>query len=294
MDINFEMYKVFYHIAVNGSITKASQKLHISQPAVSQSIKNLENALGGTLFHRTSKGILLTNEGKSLFDYISKAYNLIKAGEDKHSKILNLSDGEISIGASDTICKYVLMPHLSKFASIYSNIRINVTNKTSMESIGMLKNGQVDFCLVNMPLTEQGIDFINCKTIHDIPICGTKFAKHPESPLDFTKLACLPLCLLGKETSTRAYIETFFSSNNIEINPEFELGSIDLLIEFARSNLGISFVVKEFANQYIDNQSLFTIQLNNPLPPRNIAVATLKGVSLSHAAKEFINNFLLL
>ena len=115
MDINYELYKVFYYVAISLSFSDASKQLFISQSAVSQSVKVLEKKLGITLFIRSTKRVQLTPEGETLLRHIEPAMNLIKRGEAQIMEASNLGGGQLRIGASDTICRYYLVPFLNKF-----------------------------------------------------------------------------------------------------------------------------------------------------------------------------------
>ena len=147
MDINYELYKVFYHVASTLSFSEASKQLFISQSAVSQSIKKLNQ----TLFIRSTKKVQLTPEGEILLKHVEPAMNLIRQGENQLLDSNSLNGGQLRIGASDTICRYYLVPFLSEFHKRYPNIHIKVTNRTSIECARLLDNGQVDFILTNYP-----------------------------------------------------------------------------------------------------------------------------------------------
>jgi DNA-binding transcriptional LysR family regulator len=109
MTVNLEYYRIFYYTAKHKSITLAANELFISQPAVSQAIKQLENSIGGKLFFRTPKGVKLTSEGEILYRYISKGYEQIILGENKFKELLALETGEIRIGASDMTLQFYLL-----------------------------------------------------------------------------------------------------------------------------------------------------------------------------------------
>ena len=115
MDINYELYKVFYHVASTLSFSEASKQLFISQSAVSQSIKVLEKKLNQTLFIRSTKKVQLTPEGEILLKHVEPAMNLIRQGENQLLDSNSLNGGQLRIGASDTICRYYLVPFLSEF-----------------------------------------------------------------------------------------------------------------------------------------------------------------------------------
>ena len=123
MDINYELYKVFYYVATTLSFSEASKRLFISQSAVSQSIKALEKKLDQTLFIRSTKRVQLTPEGEILLRHVEPAMNLIKRGE---SQLMDsaTTGGQIRIGASDTICRYFLVPYLKRFHKEFPNAHI--------------------------------------------------------------------------------------------------------------------------------------------------------------------------
>lgn len=289
MNINFELYRVFYHVAKAGSISNAAKELYISQPAVSQAIKQLEEKLGGQLFLRTSKGIILTAEGEVLYKYIEQAYGFITTAEQKFAELQNLLSGEIRIGASDTLCRYFLIPHLEKFHHDFPEIRIQVTNKTTAEIISLLKLGKVDLGIVNLPLeNENQLVIRESGVIQDCFVAGANYKFLAASEISLTDLVRYPLLLLDKGTATRRYIDRFAAGYGITLLPEVELGSIDLLVEFAKIGLGISFVIKDYLTTELAERTLYEIKLREVIPPRQIGIVTLKDVPLSTVAKKFI------
>ena len=149
--MNLELYKAFYYTARLGNISKASEQLFITQPAVSRAVRQLEEELKCTLFFRTSKGVKLTQEGETLYNYIEQAFNFIRIGEDKVRDIRGLSSGEIRIGASDTICKHYLIPYLKLFHTLHPAVKIHMVCPTTPAIIDHLKAGRIDFGIVNMP-----------------------------------------------------------------------------------------------------------------------------------------------
>ena len=150
MDINYELYKVFFYVATTLSFSEASKQLFISQSAVSQSIKALEKKLEQTLFIRSTKRVQLTPEGELLLRHVEPAMNLIMRGE---NQLLDTGStgGQLRIAASDTICRYFLVPYLEKFHKDFPHAHIKVTNQSSIKCVELLESGQVDFIVVNCP-----------------------------------------------------------------------------------------------------------------------------------------------
>lgn len=287
MDISLNLYKIFCTVVTTGSMSLAAAELFISQPAVSMSINQLEEQLGRPVLIRTKKGVLPTKEGEVLYKYLKQALDLIDTAEKKYKELASLTLGEIRIGSGDTILSHFLIPILEKFISLYPNINIKITNKTTYETLSLLKAGKVDMAFVNLPILEESnFKITKCLSIQDCMICGPKF-KQLTKGVKLHELTDYPLMLLEKESNTRRYLDTFAEENHYVFKPNLELGSSDLLVKFTQINLGIAFVIREFTKE-IDNESLFEIPLSPPIPSRHIGLITLKDVPLSYASENFI------
>lgn len=290
MDINYELYKVFYYVADTLSFSEASKKLFISQSAVSQSVKTLEKKMNQTLFIRNTKKVQLTPEGEILLRHIEPAINLIKRGE---AQILEAAStgGQIRIGASDTICRYFLVPYLKRFHKEFPNAHIKVTNATSIKCVELLENGQVDFIVVNLPNTYLGSAFSTkkIKDFHDVFIANDAFVHLKGQTLSLKELSEYPLLMLDKKSTTSEFLHALFQQHQLDLVPEIELSSNDLLIDLAKIGLGIAFIpdycVSESCNDF------FIIHTSEQLPIRHLAISYNEHVPLSHVTKEFLNYF---
>lgn len=289
MTVNLELYRVFYYTVKNGSFSGAAKNLYISQPAVSQSIRQLEEKLGGKLFYRTPKGILLTAEGEAMFKYIEQAYNFIVSAENKFAEMQQLLCGEIRIGASDTLCKHYLAPHLESFHRESPDVRIQVTNRTTPETIQLLKSGKVDLGIINLPVAaDSRLEISEVFTVQDCFIAGERYRHLDGNTLSLEELTRYPLLMLEKGGSTRSYLDRYAEQLGIAIQPEIELGSIDLLVQFARIGLGIACVVKNFITDELAKGDIFELHLQPKMPPRQVGLVTLRDVPLSAVGKKFM------
>ena len=197
-NIPLDLYRIFCTVVRTGNMSAAAKELYISQPAVSMSIHQLEERMGAPLLIRTSKGVRTTPEGNMLFEYLDQALMLISTAENKFMEMVNLKTGEIRIGASDTVIQNFLMPYLEKFNIQNSHINIKVTNKTTYESLRLLKSGVVDVCFINLPIEEDSdLEITECITIHDCLIGGTKFKELSKTGIELSKINDYPLLLLG-------------------------------------------------------------------------------------------------
>jgi LysR family transcriptional regulator, transcriptional activator of the cysJI operon len=283
-----DLYKVFWQVAKNNNFSKAAKALYMTQPAISQSIMQLEADLDIRLFNRTSRGVTLTKEGIELFDYVNSAINLIDAGEEKILEFKNLTAGELKIGVGDTISRYFLLPYLEKFHNCYPNINFKIVNGTTLELCSILKLGEIDIAICNFPIEDNNLEKQSLFEIQDIFVAGDKYIKKVPNISTFQDILEHPIILLEPKSNSRNYIDKFMITKGIKIMPEFELGSHDLLLEFSRINLGIACVTREFSKEYLDKGIIYEIKTKENIPKRSIGVCSLKNVPLSQASHRFL------
>ena len=288
MVTKWDLYKVFGQVGKRKSFSKASKELYMTQPAVSQAIMQLEGELDIRLFNRTSKGVTLTNEGSLLYEYVNSAINLINVGEEKILEFKDLTIGELKIGVGDTISKYFLLPYLEEFHNRYPNLKFKIINGTTLELCALIKSGEIDIAICNLPIDDPSLEFITCGEVRDIFVCGEKYKGLTKKKISLEEMVKYPLIFLEPNSNSRKYVENFMLSNGIKISPEFELGSFDLLLEFAKINLGIACVVKEFSKDYLEQGLLYEVKVLEEIPSRSIGVCYLKSVSLSLASTKFV------
>ena len=286
---NLEYYKVFYYVAKHKSLTAAAGELAISQPAVSQSVRQLEASLGVKLVTRASKGVRLTKEGEMLYGYVAKGYEQIMLGEQKVRQMLNLDLGEIHIGASDMTLQYYLLPHLERFHEKYPGIKVVVTNAPTPETLRNLREGIIDFGVVSTPFDAgDEIQAIVVREIEAVFVAGRKFIPYKNRMLELQELEHMPIICLEGETSSRSYIDNFLRQNHVEIKPEFELATSDMIVQFTLRNLGVGCVVRDFAREYLDSGQLFELRFNQIIPKRHFCVVTDGKNPISAAAQNLL------
>lgn len=289
MNLNLEYYKVFYYVGKTGSITRAAAELSLSQPAVSQTIRHLEEELHTRLFLRTAKGVHLTKEGDVLYRYVSQGYQAIEQGEQQLLRMLNLDTGEIRIGASDMTLQFYLLPYLEKFHESFPGIKVSVTNAPTPETLENMEHGQIDFGVVSTPLPI--LDNLNVrpvKEIQDIFIAGSRFFSLKNRRLAYSELEQYPFICLEGNSSTKRHIDALLAAENVFLKPEFELATSDMIVQFAIRNLGIGYVMSEFASPYIKQGLLFPLTFQSPLPTRRFCIVTRKDDPLSTAARQLL------
>lgn len=287
--VNLEYYRVFYYVAKLGSITMAADELFISQPAVSQAVRHLEDTLGGSMFLRTPKGVRLTPEGEVLYSYVSRGYEYLMQAESKYRELLNLEDGEVRIGASDMTLQFYLLPHLERFHKVYPKIRIQVTNASTPDTLEHLHSGRIDFGAVSSPVkSEKGLKLIPVCGIRDIFTANDRFAELKGRTVEPTELLKHPIICLERNTSTRRHVDAHFSGLGISLGAEFELATSELIVQFALRGLGVGCVVGNFAEKHIASGELFEIRLSEPVPERSICVAYYDEAPMSPAGRKLL------
>ncbi|HBZ50951.1 MAG TPA: LysR family transcriptional regulator [Erysipelotrichaceae bacterium] len=284
MNTKLEQYRIFNEAATTLSFSKAAHHLYISQSAVSQAINSLEKELDVKLFIRLSKGVILTPEGEMMHKNIAEALTLISSAENKLTSFKELKSGSLTIGAGDALCEHYLLNYIVHFRKLYPNISLKVVNGTSLETIKMVKNGTIDLAFVNMPLFDEALTIKPCLDVHDIFVTG-----HQDDHIySYEEIASQELIMLERLSNSRHYIDHIFSTNGVLLKPAMELGAYALLVLFAKYNLGISCIIKEFSAQELERHEIYELKLAREIAPRQIGYAYLKRKSLSASAMEFI------
>jgi len=292
--VNLELYKVFYTVAKCGSLTRAAEELYISQPAVSQSIKQLETQLGVSLFNRTHRGMELSAQGgKVIFHKIEEALGLFDEAQEMLSQINSSATGTIRIGASDTIFEYVLSEKIVKFHEKYPAVKIELISQYSPQTLEELKNGSIDVAFVNLPmqvdeaLTLHG----NFKRLTDVFITGEKYAELTEGTVSLSKLKKYPLITLDKDTVATKSLNRFLSSVGIELNSSIEIGSWELMKRLVEQGMGIGVIPREYALAELADGRLKEIQTDPALAVRSVGMVLPKRTTASYALRMFIELF---
>lgn len=290
MNIEFNLINIFYTVANEGNITKAAQKLYISQPAVTKSIKKLEDSVGGALFIRTNKGVTLTEEGKVFYEYIKEAIEIVQNANNRFNSLINLEEGKIRIGASTTVTKHFLMPFIEKFHKLYPSIEISITNELSNNLLKELRNGYLDFLVLNLP-TKNSKDIIitKCATLHDTFAYSKKYIDSINDNITISDLVKHPLITQKEPSNTRNFLNNFMQQYNIDFKPYIEIVSYSLVIDFIKAGFGIGYITKEFAKDALDNGDLIEVKLKEKIPERGLAIATLKNSTQNFASSKLID-----
>jgi len=288
MEVRLDHYRVFDAVARERSFSAAARALFISQPAVSQTISQLEAAFGTQLFLRHGRYIELTREGELLHGYVRSALGLLETGEEQLSRLHTLSAGELRIGAGDTVSRWHLMPAIERFHREHPDVALRITNRTSRETLRLLQDGRLDLGYVNLPLSADGVLFEDCLPVHDIFVAGHGYEHLAGRPIGLEELCGYPLLMLEGASNSRRRVDSHFLEHGLAPKPEIELGAHHLLLDFAGIGLGVACVVEEFSRHAIERGEVFRLDVQPPVPARSVGVCYLEGIPLSSAARAFI------
>ena len=294
MQISYDYYRVFYHVAKFRSFTRAAEVLLSNQPNVTRAVKNLESALGCTLFVRSNRGVQLTEEGERLYAHIRLAFEHIQRGEEELALSKSLGSGLVSIGASETALHCLLLPVLKQYKAAHPGVSIKVSNHSTPQAIAALKNGIVDIAVVTTPLDPSEIlKTVPVKMFREAAVCGSSFSALADREVSFAELAEYPIVCLGAETKTHEFYAKLFADYGLTLRTDIEAATADQILPMVKNDLGIGFVPEEFVRSEKDQQSFFVLNLAGEIPPRYICIVKRTDTSLSPAAKELERMLLL-
>lgn len=300
MEANLNLYHIFYTVAKTGNISLAAKKLYISQPAVSKSVSKLEAILGTTLLQRSSRGVTLTPEGSLLAKQLEAAFASISYGEEQLRKINELGIGQITIGVSTTLCKYVLLPYLKQFIQENPHIRVSIACQPTMETIKSLTNGTIDIGLIGESQDNKELIFLPVMEIQDEFVTTRRYLENLSTRLD-TGISQLyennhailwkegTFLMLHEENISRMYIDAYLKREGIALSHFIEISAMDLLIEFAKIDMGIACVIGNFVEKELAERTLIKLPLSTPIPVRKIGFAWKNQTNPATPVHKFQN-----
>lgn len=285
MNINYDHYKIFYTVAKYKSFTRAAEATLCNQPNLTRTVKNLEKQLGCVLFERTNKGVQLTEDGKTLYEHLSVAFEHIQTAEKAVGAKHSMEHGVVSIGATEIALRCCLLPILSHYHQLYPNIRIRILNISTPQALKMIDNNLVDLAIVTTPMDNTPHrSTTTLSTFREVPICSKQF--NITDQMSFAELSNYPIISLGSGTSTFDFYCAEFSKHACIFSPDIEAATADQIVPLVKHGLGIGFVPEQFTEEEND---IRVIPLTELLPTRKIVLVQKKAYSLPLPAKELVD-----
>lgn len=292
MEITYDYYRIFYYVAKYKSFSRAAKVLMSNQPNITKFMNNLEAQLDCRLLIRSRKGIALTPEGEKLYAHVAVAYEQLKAAELELASDKGLQSGIVTVGASEMALHGVLLPVLRRFRELYPGIRLCISNGSTLQAVRALKNGAVDFAVVTLASdVEKPLRSVCLKHFREILIGSNQYAFLAQEPHHLSELTEYPLICLGRDTITYDFYAKWYLEYGLELKPDTEVATADLLLPMILNNLGIGFVPENFAREAVEKGEAVEIPLLESIPKRSICLVEDRENHLSIAAntlKEMI------
>ncbi len=292
--VNLELYKVFYTVAQCGSLTKAADQLFISQPAVSQAIRQLETQLGTPLFTRVHKGMELSAQGGELvYADVEEALQILSGVEERLQELRESGKGIIRIGASETIFQYALSEKIVEYHNMYPRVKIELVSDVSPKIIELMRQNRCDVGFLNLPIeTDDSVGILDSIMIlHDIFIAGQRYSELKGKQLSVWDLQKYPLLLMEEKTVARSSLNHFAKSHGVRLSSAVEIDSWGFMKRLVVDGMGIGCIPREYSLNKLKDGSLFELNVEPRLPSRSVGMALSKNVNMTFALRAFLNMF---
>ena len=287
-NIDFELYKVFYYVAKNKNLSKAASELFISQPAVSQALKKLEEELGMKLFYRTKTGMNLTDDGEVLYSYLSKPIECLNNGK-RH--LINEKDNKtmtIRIGSGTTLIKYSLMPVLKIFKEEFPNVKFEIVQGITNNLIEMLDKDLLDMVLLSVnPGNKDDKRVLVIEEAQDV-FCYKKDSFQFNKTFSMHELNELPLLLQSNVSTSRRFLDDLASKEHVILKSKYDIASYSLVLDFLKEGLGVGFVNYNHVKDEIANGNIEILKTDFKVPTRKIGLCINKKIIDDPIIKKFM------
>ena len=276
MNISFDLYRYFFYMCEFKNITKASEYLYISQPALSKQVHLLENKLGKKLFIRTKSGIELTIDGQNLYDEIKDSIIKLNSIENKYNGKEIQHETTIKIIAGHLTTKNILLDTIAKINNIYPMIKFELTTYPYDEAIELLHQDKCDlifFCMQEVKNVPSNVCIKKLVNVNDTLIVGNILKEKIPSKIPILELDNYPIICKNGFSVAKEYIKKYYEENGLVFNPKYKLSNNWLIEEYVKRNLGIGILTKEFIKKELDNKTLFEIETDIKLPAKELGYA---------------------
>ncbi len=288
--MNLELYRIFYVVAQCKNITKASNELNISQPAVTKHIKNLEDYFGTPLFIRTKKGVILNEYGEKIFLKVKQALTLLGDVEKELTEFNENQSGTIKLGISTSLTRKYLLKYIKDFHKIYPNIILTISTDPTKKLIDDLKSGKIDIIISKFPKNKDlELNYIKLGTTKYIFVVNDEYKHLLNRKVDARELINYPLLLQKNPSNSRNSADRYFKMLDLKVEPTMNIGSSNLLIDFVKIGYGIGYVTKMYAKDELDNKMIFELDMNDDTEYIDYGIITLKNNILAYSNNKLID-----
>ena len=255
--VNLELYRIFKIVADEENLTKASEILNISQPAVTKHIHNLEDELGLKLFNRTKYGMVLTPDGEKLYNQIKETIDTLVSAESnlKQSTILNL-------GIHTNMPKDLYRDLIAKLKQNNSSIEVNIEKAPTESMFQMLEKNEIDAYLSKKQPDDvhgESIEFISLGSFHDNFFVNNN-SKYANKTV-LKEVDVLTIYTLRNVSSTSRNLENILKENNLK-NVQIKNATFNTIIEELQSSDIIAYITEEYVKEELENGTLRKLDMD--------------------------------
>lgn len=288
MNINYEYYRVFYHVAKHGSATRAAEALMTNQPNITHTIRRLEDVLGLKLFVRSNHGMALTRDGERLYAHVRVAIESLQRGEEELASTSSLQGGSITLSASEVALRCFLLPVLRAFHDCYPGVKLKVLNHSTPQAVAAVRSGQAELAIVTTPIDDhlQSLRIRSIMEFQETAVCGPTLASLAERELTLDQLLEHPVISLNPDTTTYRFYEDWFLSHRLHFHADIEAATADLILPMVENDLGVGFVPEAFLDEAATSRGVRRLRLKEIIPPRSICMIKRGDATPGIAAKE--------
>lgn len=284
---DYNKYKVFYAVAEYNSFSKASEVLHISQPAISYAVKELENQLNAKLFIRENRQIKLTEDGERLMYYLSRAFNDINIAEKLIREKNEEFNGTVKIGIYSHMSLLILPDLFSEFTLSNPNVKFEVVTSSSNELKEKIKNRELDFVIAQYPLLiEKNPIFIE-EDLFELKNCFFTSKKYYDL-YNSNNLDELPLILPFRGFPDIDALDELIKSSKIKINNNYRIYNFELTKKLVLKEFGVGWGPRACIKDELKSKELYEISLEFDVPSTKFSI-TYNNKALNNTAINFLN-----
>ena len=286
---NLNLLNIFITVAEYKNLTKAAEALYISQPAISSSIKKLEEELGGQLFTRKNKGVELTTGGQEIYNLIKNSLNNIDNIYNYFNKVSMIEKGTLRIGTSTSNINQYLNKSIVNFINAYPGIDIKVIRDIEKNIIDKLNNNELDLIVLDSEFLSPGLEIVKTFEVN-YSVVGNKdyYEKYKKQPMDILTFANENLVLINNTKTSRQNFDAFFSKYNITLKPKYELENYQLIMDLITNGHGIGIVNLEYFSQEVENKTLYKLETSFNIDKRFIVLAVSSKNNYNPAKSIFV------
>ncbi|WP_066740878.1 transcriptional regulator CynR [Cupriavidus sp. D384] len=279
--------RYFLAVADAGNFTRAAETLHVSQPTLSQQIRQLEDTLGAPLFDRSGRSVRLTDAGQAYYVHARRALQDLEAGQRAIHDVGELTRGNLRLAMTPTFTPYLVAPLIVAFNAKYPNITLSLREMPQERVEPLLADDDID---IGIAFDDIHLPDLEATPLIDEPLAYMVGASHTlarrRTALGATALAGESMAMLTREFATRGYIARYFGGLGIEPRITFEANSVSAVLDAVRSGRHATVLPAAIAAGQPD---LRVLKLERPLPPRHAALLQRKGAYRTAAARAFVD-----